>query len=272
MQNSQNNYPLVSVIVNCHNGETYLKKSINSILNQSYKNFEVIFFDNSSNDESKNIFKSFNDKRLKYFYGKNKINLYKARNKAIYKASGDYITFLDTDDFWSKNFLREHIRIIRQFNSQILYSKYYIKNESKRTIYLKKEKDLVSGYITQNLLDNYSIGIIAVMVRRSIFNKYKFNKDLNIIGDFDFFIKLSLKYKFFALKKALATYRYHSENLTSRNNLLYYLEFKQWYKNNFKLIKKYNLEKLKFFILKLRCKYYFQIIFNHFFFKFFKIG
>jgi glycosyltransferase involved in cell wall biosynthesis len=66
---------LVSIIVNCHNGEKYLKQTLHSILNQSYKNWELILFDNSSNDESKNIFKSFDDKRFRYFYNKKKINL-----------------------------------------------------------------------------------------------------------------------------------------------------------------------------------------------------
>lgn len=254
--------PLVSIIINCHNGEKYLQQTLRSILNQDYENWEVIFFDNSSSDESKNIFDSFNDKRLRYFYSKKKINLYNARNKAVSNASGDYISFLDVDDLWKKNFLTEHIKAIRKFDSSIVYSKYYIKNENKDKIYLKEEKDLFSGYITQNLLNNYSVGIIAVIIEKSIFNKYKFNHNLNIIGDFDFFIRLSLKYKFFALNRALALYRSHSESFTYRNSLLYYLEFRQWYKDNFELIKKFNLYKLKYFIFKLRCKNYFRIIFK----------
>ena len=257
-----NTKPLVSIIINCHNGEKYLKQTLHSVLNQTYTNWEVIFFDNSSNDKSKNIFKSLNDKRLRYFYSKKKLNLYDARNKAIYKACGDYISFLDTDDLWKKNFLREHIRIIKKFDTHIVYSKYYIKNENKGKIYLKEEKDLFSGHITQNLLNNYSVGILAVIIKKSIFNEYKFNDNLNIIGDFDFFIRLSLKYKFFALNRALALYRSHSESFTYRNSLLYYLEFRQWYKDNFELIKKFNLYKLKYFIFKLRCKNYFRIIFK----------
>ena len=66
---------LVSIVMNCHNGEKYLAESLESILSQSYKNWELIFFDNSSNDSSKDIFKSYNDNRFKYFYNKKKINL-----------------------------------------------------------------------------------------------------------------------------------------------------------------------------------------------------
>ena len=259
MKIDQNNYPLISVIVNCYNGETFLRDSIKSILNQSYKNFEIIFWDHQSSDQSASIYKNFKHKRLKYYYAKRHTPLYEARNLAIKRSRGKYIAFLDTDDLWKKNFLKEHIRIIKRFNPYIVYSKYYIKNDNKGIIYLKEKKDLFSGHITQNLLNNYSVGISAVVIKKNIFNKYKFNNNLNIIGDFDFFIRLSLKYKFFALNKALVFYRFHLENLTYKNSLLYYSEFKQWYKDNFELIKKFNLNNLKYFIFKLRCKHYFQI-------------
>ena len=87
------NYPLVSVIMNCYNGETYLKEAIESILSQSYKNWEIIFWDNLSTDDSKKIISKFNDKRIKYFCSKKFLNLYHARNLAVNKASGEYLCF-----------------------------------------------------------------------------------------------------------------------------------------------------------------------------------
>ena len=68
----------VSVIVNCHNGQEYLSKCIASILNQKYENLEIIFYDNFSNDRSKEIISTFMDKRIKYFYSNNKLSLYQA--------------------------------------------------------------------------------------------------------------------------------------------------------------------------------------------------
>ena len=76
----------VSIIMNCHNGETFLKQSIDSIINQSFKNWELIFFDNVSDDNSLEIVDSFNDKRIKVFKSEKFINLYHARNEAIQKA------------------------------------------------------------------------------------------------------------------------------------------------------------------------------------------
>ena len=70
----KNKKPLVSIIMNCFNGEKFLKKSLRSVLNQSYKNWELIFFDNISTDRSIKIVKNFNDKRIKIFQSKKSIN------------------------------------------------------------------------------------------------------------------------------------------------------------------------------------------------------
>ena len=95
--------PLVSIIMNCHNGEKYLQKSLNSVFNQTYKNWELIFYDNRSKDKSKEIILSHKDKRVRYFKTKSMLNLYQARNLAVTKARGKYVCFLDTDDWWVKN-------------------------------------------------------------------------------------------------------------------------------------------------------------------------
>ena len=78
--NTKNKKPLVTIIINCFNGEKYLKDCIQSVINQSYENWEVIFWDNVSNDGSKKIFNRYKDKRLKYFRAKKHSTLYKARN------------------------------------------------------------------------------------------------------------------------------------------------------------------------------------------------
>ena len=88
--------PKISIVVNCYNGEEFIKESIKSILKQTYKNWEVIFWDNKSQDRSKEIFKFFKDKRLKYYYSKQHTSLYKARNLALSKTTGELISFLDT--------------------------------------------------------------------------------------------------------------------------------------------------------------------------------
>ena len=73
----------ISVIVNCYNGEEYLENCLNSILNQNFKNFEIIFFDNASTDNTNNIIKNFNDNRIKYFLSEKKLPLMLAMINAI---------------------------------------------------------------------------------------------------------------------------------------------------------------------------------------------
>ena len=75
--------------MNCFNGETYLHKCIESVLFQTYENWEIIFWDNKSKDKSAEIFKSYNDKRFKYFYAKEHTSLYKDRNLAIKESNGE---------------------------------------------------------------------------------------------------------------------------------------------------------------------------------------
>ena len=101
--------PLISIIMNCYNGEEFLKHAIKSVLSQTYKNWELIFWDNQSTDNSFKILKKYKDKRIKYFYAKKYTTLYEARNLAIKKSKGEFIAFLDVDDLWLKNKLEFQI-------------------------------------------------------------------------------------------------------------------------------------------------------------------
>ena len=129
--------PLVSVIINCRNGEKYLKKCITSVIKQKYKNWEIIFFDNDSKDKSKNILNLYKNRRIRYFKSNKLLKLYHARNIAISKAKGSYITFLDVDDWWLKNKLFEQIKLLKN-NKRInfIYSNLYIYNETTKKIFL----------------------------------------------------------------------------------------------------------------------------------------
>ena len=116
--------PLVSIIINCLNGSKYLNEAIKSVLDQTYKNWEIIFFDNNSTDQSRSILQTYNEKRIKYFKSKVTHTLYKARNLAIKKSKGDLIAFLDVDDWWTKNKLKKRVLIFYIKNALIVF--YYI--------------------------------------------------------------------------------------------------------------------------------------------------
>ena len=95
--------PLVSILVNCFNSESYLKNCLNSLINQTYKNLEIVIWDNRSTDNTKKIAQSFNDRRIKYFLSNSHKNLVKSRIDAWKKLNGSYVAILDSDDIAYEN-------------------------------------------------------------------------------------------------------------------------------------------------------------------------
>ena len=120
---------LVSIIINCYNGEKYLKEALLSIKAQTYKNWEIIFWDNKSTDKSVKILKSLKIKNLKYFLSKKHTSLYAARNLAIKKTKGEYIGFIDVDDLWEKNKLKQQIELFNDEKTVLVYGNSWLKNE-----------------------------------------------------------------------------------------------------------------------------------------------
>ena len=259
--------PLISVIINCHNGEKYLSKCIKSILAQTYKNWEIVFWDNCSTDNSKKIIKNFKDTRIKYFKSKHFTSLYAARNLALKKTKGDYVSFLDTDDWWDKKKLLKQISIIKLNNDpKIIYSNVCIVHQNKGSKKLFSKVDLPTGHITQKLLNDYKVGLLTILVKKEIFKKTNFNEKYNIIGDFDFVIKLSVNTKFFCVQEPLAFYRIHEENLFKKGINLYISELKDWLISNSKYFKKnkYSLFMVRALYYKLVFKQLLQSLFKKF--------
>ncbi len=225
---------LVSIILNCYNGEKYLKHSLSSIKNQTYKNWELIFWDNRSTDNSKEILKSSKIKRLRYFLSKKHTTLYSARNLAIKKARGDYIAFIDSDDMWEKDKLEIQLKNFKDKNTAVVYGNSFLKNEINKKIKKFINYTVNSGYVYEDLIKNYNVGILTAMIKSSLLkkSKIKFNNKYNIIGDFDFFLRISKIYKFKYLAKPIATYRIHENNLSSIKKSLQIKELKSWLKSN----------------------------------------
>ena len=209
--------PLISILVNCYNGEKFLYYAIKSILDQSYKNWEIIFFDNKSSDNSLNIIKKFKNKKIKIFRNKTKniFSLYKARNLALKKTKGDLIAFLDTDDTWNKNKLSTQVKILQKNpTASICYSNFSVFFQKKQKKELRFKKKLPSGYILKDLLEDYCIGINTLLIKKEIFKNHKFNAKYNIIGDFDLLTRLSFKFNIIASQNSLANYRVNENNFS----------------------------------------------------------
>jgi len=223
---------LVSIIINCFNGEKYLQQAINSVLNQKYKNFEVIFIDNCSSDNSALIYKKTKDRRFKYFKTKKKLKLYESRNFALKKVKGNYIAFLDTDDWWNKNFLSSRQKFFlsnKKYGFSFSNCLHYYENTNKFKIFSKKK--LPTGYILNDLLKYYFVKLSTIIIKKEMLKNYKFDPFYNIIGDFDFIIKISKKYKGMSFQDNLVNIRIHKNNFTHNNRKMFYDEFKHWVNN-----------------------------------------
>jgi len=206
------NNPLISVIMNCYNSDEYLRETIDSVISQIYTNWEIIFWDNQSIDKSAEIVKSYDDKRIKYFYAPTFEPLYGARNYAIEQSSGEYISFLDCDDTWMPNKLERQLSTLLNSNYSFCYSNYYNLIEGK----LQKAHPTIqpSGDIFKYQISNYTVGLLTVMFSKTIWNNmdHKFNKRYTFPGDFDFFIRVLEKNQAVYINECLCIYRHDNPN------------------------------------------------------------
>lgn len=201
--------PLVSVIVNCFNGDKFLRETLDSIFRQSYSNFEVIFWDNQSTDESKEIAQSY-DSRLKYFLAPLHTCLGEARANAIDKARGDYICFLDTDDLFAKDRLTEQVSFMEKNKIKFSFGS-YVEIDSHS---IEKKRHIVQeyfGYMLEAQLHKYTICMHTVMIAKELLDQSwcYFDMSLKHSPDTNLFLKILANYPAGAMQKVLAFYRIH---------------------------------------------------------------
>lgn len=223
--------PLVSIIMNCYNGEKYLKEAIESVLSQSYTNWELILWDNQSSDLTPNIVKSFNDERICYHLAESKEPLSKARNLAIQKAKGEYLAFLDSDDIWLPQKLAFQMdKFIEQNQAGISFCGFetLLSSEDESAVRQAKfyskfvYKSHNAKYIYHDLLKGNYIIFSTVIVKRSVFDLTGgFSEFLEQNEDFEILLKASLLAEAICIKDILVKYRIHASNnsyLNSRKN------------------------------------------------------
>ena len=227
-----NNAPLVSIIVNCFNGEKYLSEAINSILSQTYNYWEVIFWDNKSTDRSSYIFKRYKDNRLRYYLSEKHSNLSQARVCAIEKSKGDLISFLDVDDYWDENFLKEQVSLFNDINVKFSCSNFFIVDDKRKTRRVFR-RYMPQGNVVDALLCEHFVGILTLMIRRdAYFYVGGFDSNYHIIGDFDLVMKLARYGVLASNNRPLAYHRKHTSNESLIKLDLNIKELKHWYTRN----------------------------------------
>lgn len=236
--------PLVSVLMSCYNGEKFINSSVNSLLRQTYKNWELIFWDNCSTDNSSQIIKSFKDKRIKYFKSNSHTEIGTAKSNALKQAQGTYFAFLDVDDLWLKKKIEKQLNVFEKIGDEYsaVYTKYLIlddKSKKKRNLSKINYKDYPSGYIFDSVLKSYSIGKPIVNNLTTLFKKsdilnlnLNIDENLHILADFDFIERLSEKKKILYLDYFSSIYRVHNKNETFNSKQKQTQEMDIWINKN----------------------------------------
>lgn len=209
----------VSVIMNCFNSSAFLKESIESALSQTYKNFEIIFFDDASIDDSLKIAQKYGD-RIKCFKSEKKISLGRARNLAIEKSSGNYIAFLDCDDIWLPEKLEKQVAVFEKDNKiGLVFSDVRYFNEKGDIFSAYEAKKPPTGAVFRQLLQKNFLCVSSVMVKKEALLSLKewFDKRFTGIEDWDLFLRISRDWKIEFVDEVLARYRMHQKSWTSLN-------------------------------------------------------
>jgi len=228
-----NHRPLVSIVMNCYNGEKYLRESIDSVYTQTYENWEIIFWDNCSTDNSAKIVKSYN-RKLKYYYGHENISLGEARNKALAECKGKYIAFLDTDDVWLARKLEIQISKFDKNDIVLTFTnaKYLYTNGNHYNLY--RNNRVFDKQLFPRLLESNIICLSSVMISSEALYKLDewFNVRFHVSEEYDLFLRLVYRNECSYISgDPLTIYRIHNENLTYNNKSIFAKE-NEWILDN----------------------------------------
>ncbi|MEI3435706.1 MAG: glycosyltransferase [Clostridia bacterium] len=218
---NKNDEPLISVIVPVYNGENYIDDCIMSVLNQEYKNFELILVNDGSQDGSKeklNIWEKKNEK-IKVIHQSNS-GVSVARNTGIEKANGKYLTFIDVDDYISKDFLFYYYNLIKKYDAEIALTPMPQKFSNHAECTTEKIEDnikVLSGEkaACEMLYYNIAIGPWNKLISKELIDKYKirFNPNLAYGEGFNFSVDCFQRAKKVAVgRKKVYYYRVNNPN------------------------------------------------------------
>ena len=221
--------PFVSIIMNCYNSSTFLNEAITSVINQTYINFELIFWDNISTDSSAEIFKSFSDNRLKYYLSDIHTTLGEARNLAVKKVNYEWMCFLDCDDIWLPEKLEKQISIIinnkDDFKLGLIYGPTnIILNDNRKVRHISKE-NFPEGDIFNELLKENFIPLLTALFRTKYFHECGgIDKNLKQAEDYDLFLKITKISKSKLINEPLTLYIQHGQNISIKQSELNFTE------------------------------------------------
>lgn len=209
--------PKISVIMSVYNGEKFLKEAIDSILNQTFTDFEFIIVNDGSSDNSLDILQSYNDDRIRIINNKKNIGLTKSLNKALKKAKGEYIARQDADDISLTERFEKQMKFFENNPNVVLLGTnvYFIDKEGNIVVkYSVIERPTLDDFVVSNQLVHGS-----AIFRKEIINKVgAYNEQMFYSQDYEFWIRIAMEYEIRNLKEILYKLRNHGENVRIINS------------------------------------------------------
>ncbi|HOS82944.1 MAG TPA: glycosyltransferase [Methanolinea sp.] len=217
---------LVSIIIPTYNRASFLIRAIESIFDQTYKNYEIIIIDDGSTDSTKDIMS-------KYLNNVNYIRILHsgipaiARNIGIKHSKGEYIAFLDSDDYWCKDKLKKQLKLFnKNKNLGLVCSNAYKINENSKNIYFPKKRDNIKKSIFDLIEDNFVI-TSSCIIRKNILQSSGLFCEQNYlkgIEDYDLWLRIGLISEINYIEEPLCYYTIHNKQLSKDNEYSKYLE------------------------------------------------
>lgn len=213
--------PKFSVVIAVYNKEQYVAKTLQSVLKQTFQDFEIIIVNDGSIDGSEAIINTFTDQRIHYYLQPNQ-GAAAARNAAISKATGNYIALIDADDLWESSYLEKMSTLIEQHPLQAVFACACLKETRGKTILshysiasLQPDAVHIVNYFEASTIDTV-LTSSSTILKKDVFQEVGgYNPALKSGEDTDFWIRLGIKYPVVFLNTPLATYVYHPQSLSN---------------------------------------------------------
>ena len=205
---------LISVIIPYYKKKKFINQTINSVLQQTYKNFELIIIYDDKNKSDLVFIKQITkkDKRVKIIDNKNNMGAGKSRKKGIELSKGKFLAFLDADDYWNRNKLKEQISFMNKNKIKISHTSYFIIDSTNRIIGNRKALDRNHA----QLLSSCDIGLSTVILDKKLITKNINFANTKTKEDYVLWLKITLdKNTIFAFKKNFTKWRKLNNSLSS---------------------------------------------------------
>jgi len=204
-------FPKISVIIPTHNRAHLVCETIDSVLTQTYTNYEIIVVDDGSTDNTKEVLERYG-KKIRYFYQENQGQA-TASNYAVRQSKGDYLAFIDDDDLWLPEKLEQQVKVLEKYpDLHLVCSDCYALRENGNLVRWNKKKTKEDTF--QSIFDGNFIIHPTVMLRKKCFEDVGgYDTRLRTTIDYDLWLRLIRKYKFRHMSIPLTKYRLHSQNM-----------------------------------------------------------